>query len=288
MIFALFANTHKLIAIQTASRIVRFLNQRGIHVVAAAELAQELSLPPLESVSADQICFVITLGGDGTILRWLHHYPHIKAPIVGVNLGHLGFMADIPLEELIPSIEDLLTARYSLQSRIVMGGQGPDATSCFAINEVVIHRASNACLIDLAVFVDGLYLNTFSADGLILSTPCGSTAYSLAAGGPILSPDLEAFIITPICPHTISNRPIVLMPKESIEVVYLSPYTPIDVICDGFSHHPLKSKERFKAFLSDNKIQMVKLHRTDPFATLRTKLNWSGQVRQSIETEGLD
>ncbi len=190
-------------------------------------------------------------------------------------------MADVPLSELMPSLEDLVAGEYTIEERIMMEATTAAGQKCFAVNEMVIHRAQNPSLIDLSIFLDGAYLNTFSADGIIVSTPSGSTAYSLAAGGPILTPDLNAFVITPICPHTISNRPIVLMPKDKIEVQYLSSYKPVEITYDGFSRYTLSTNEIFSITKSSRLFKMVNLKRSDYFSTLRTKLGWSGQLRYS-------
>ena len=160
-----------------------------------------------------------------------------------------------------------------------MEGTTPDGKRNFAVNDMVVHRGNNPSLVDLAIHVDGNYFNTFSADGVIVSTPNGSTAYSLAAGGPILTPDINALVITPICAHTISNRPIVLMPKKRIEIEYLSPNAPVDIIYDGLSGQTLSTGEVFTITPSERTFKMVSLLRTDYFSTLRTKLGWTGQVR---------
>ncbi|MFC2049172.1 NAD(+)/NADH kinase, partial [Chlamydiota bacterium] len=216
-----------------AKQIADFLHAKKVTVVSRDEESQELDVPPLSSVPADAIHCLISLGGDGTILRLIHHFPHLEAPILGINLGHLGFMAEIPLSDLYPSLEDLISGHYKIEERVMMEGLTASQERCFAVNDIVIHRSRNPSLIDLSISVDGNYLNTFSADGIIVATPSGSTAYSLAAGGPILTPDLNAFVITPISPHTISNRPIVLMPKQTIEVQYLGAYEPVEVTFDG-------------------------------------------------------
>ena len=281
MIIALFANTKKRSFFEVATKVRDFLQQHNITVIAREEEAQALGIADLSSVKPNQIDLLISMGGDGTILRLIHTQPDLDAPILGINLGHLGFMADIPLPDLIPSLEDLIAGAYTTQERIVMEGVCPDGKRCFAVNEMVIHRAKNPSLIDLSIHVDGTYLNTFSADGIILSTPSGSTAYSLAAGGPILAGELDAFVITPICPHTISNRPIVLMPKHTIEVQYQSPYDPVEITYDGVSRYTMATSEVFSVSRSSKTVKMVKLDRTDAYATLRTKLGWSGQVRGS-------
>ena len=137
----------------------------------------------------------------------------------------------------------------------------------------------NPSLVEFEVYVDGNYLNTFSADGILFATPCGSTAYSLAAGGPIVSPELEAFILTPICPHTISNRPIVLMPKSEILIRYISKLKPIEAIADGLSTYTLETDNVYHIRLAEKKFRIVNLPNHNYYATLRTKLAWSGKLK---------
>ena len=281
MMIALFANMKKKESVSVAKDICGFLQKKGITVVARDNLSKDLNALPLSTVAPADINFIISLGGDGTILRLVHHFPQLEAPILGINLGHLGFMADIPLSDLYPSLEDFLGGNYRVEERVMMEGVTKAQDRCFAVNEMVIHRSHNPSLIDLSIHVDGDYLNTFSADGIIVSTPSGSTAYSLAAGGPILTPELNAFVITPISPHTISNRPIVLMPKDKIEIKYLSPYDPVEITYDGFSRYSMQTNEIFSVSRATRKFKMVNLSRTDYFSTLRTKLGWVGQVRYS-------
>lgn len=281
MLIALFANMRIRESYTVAKQITQFLQEKKATVVSRDDEAAELGVPPLSSIQTSSIDCLISLGGDGTILRLVHHFPHLEAPILGINLGHLGFMADIPLADLYPSLEELIAGEYQIQERVMMEGHTYGGQHCFAVNEMVIHRAHNPSLIDLSIHVDGNYLNTFSADGIIIATPSGSTAYSLAAGGPILTPELNAFVITPISPHTISNRPIVVMPKQNIEIQYLSSYNPVEITYDGFSRYTMSSNEIFTITKSKRTFKMVNLKRIDYFTTLRTKLGWSGQVRYS-------
>lgn len=264
MKIALFGNLDREENKQVSKEIVLFFQKHSIPVSVNESPTQETD-------------FLISLGGDGTMLRLVHHFPQYEIPILGINTGHLGFMADIPFSELSHGLEDLLKGEYRIEHRVVIEGK-----ACFAVNDIVIHRAHNPSLIDLAIHVDGKYLNTFSADGLIIATPNGSTAYSLAAGGPILTPELQALIITPICAHTISNRPIVLWPETKIEVEYLSPYESIEVTADGFSVGPLRKSEVFPVTKSRKSFRVVSLNRLDYYSTLRTKLAWAGQVRYSL------
>lgn len=281
MIVALFPNFSKPNAKDLAIEIRDFLVAKNIKVLAEDDFAEELGASPLSSEKPSAIDFMISMGGDGSILRLLHRHPQIHAPVIGVNLGSLGFLADIPQSNIFPSLEGIFSgaSTANIQDRIIMEGHTEKGKSCFAVNEMVIHRGKNPCLIDLAIYVDGSYLNTFSADGIIISTPSGSTAYSLAAGGPILTPELEAFVITPICPHTISNRPIVLMPKSEIKIQYLNEYSPVEIIYDGICDMEMSTKETFSITPASRRFKLVSLTSIDYFSTLRTKLGWTGTLK---------
>lgn len=279
MIIALFANASKEHSVSFARGVAEFLIEQGVTVVTEEEDAIALGVKSFSEVKNKRIDFIISMGGDGTILRLAHKYHELDAPILGINLGHLGFMADVPLSDIYPSLQDLLNGAYKIHERLVIHGESPRKDSCFAVNDIVVHRGRNPSLVEIAIHVDGAYLNTFEADGIIISTPNGSTAYSLAAGGPILSPDLEAIVITPISPHTISNRPIVLMPNQEIQIQYLSEYDPIEIRADGLERFELNTGEVFKIVRAPKKFKLVSLFRRDYFSTLRTKLGWSGKLR---------
>lgn len=279
MAIALFPNTLKKQFADTSIEIQTFLRDRGITVLAEDTIAEQIGAAPLSSINPEKIDFVISLGGDGTLLRLIHNHPELTAPTIGINMGSLGFMTEIPLHDIYPCLENLLAGKYQVQHRLMMEGENSKKEKSLAVNEIVIHRARNPCLIDLAIFVDGIYLNTFSADGIIVSTPSGSTAYSLAAGGPILTPDLEAFVLTPICPHTISNRPIVLMPKKEIQVQYISTHEPIEIISDGFTVATMSTDEIYRILPSERRFPLVCLPGHDYFSTLRTKLSWAGRLK---------
>jgi NAD+ kinase len=279
MIIALFPNIFKIQSKNIAIGILEYLTHQNIKVVVEDEEAQEIGAYPLSSVSPKEIDYSICLGGDGTILRLVQTFPQIEAPILGINLGGLGFMADIPITEIYPSLQELIQGECKIDNRIMMEGGTLKGEKCFAVNEIAFQRGQSPYLIDLAIYVDGLYLNTFSADGIIIATPNGSTAYSLAAGGPILTPDVNAFVLTPICPHTISNRPIVLDAKRNIQVQYLSQQEPIDVSYDGFSNISISTGEMFHITLSEKRFRLVSLKMHDYFSTLRSKLNWSGKLK---------
>lgn len=279
MIIALLPNLTKSQSKSIATSIREFLVQNGVTVAARDEEAETIGAIPLSKVKKEDISFIITLGGDGTILRFLHTYPDLTAPVVGINLGGLGFMADIPLTDIYPCLHALLKGNYTVDERIMMTGATQAGQSTFALNDIVIHRGQIPSLIELVIHVDGEYLNTFSADGVVLATPNGSTAYSLAAGGPILTPKVDAFVLTPICPHTISNRPIVLLPNQTIQIQYISDSGPIEVIFDGLHCFRISNGEMFYISLSEKKFKLVSLPQYDYFSTLRKKLGWTGKLK---------
>lgn len=284
MIIGLFPNTTKQNTIKAAVGIREFLSTNKIQVVVEEELKDLLGAPALSSVDIKDLSFCISLGGDGTILNLLHRYPELKAPMIAINLGSLGFIANIPLADLYPSLQEIIKGRYVVQECMMIQGQTPGGPPMLAVNDIVLHRAANTCLVEISIHIDDTYLNTFAADGIILSTPTGSTAYSLAAGGPILTPDLKAIILTPICPHTISNRPIVLSPKSRLQVQFLSKSSrPLEVSVDGISSLNMNTGDVFHISQAKTCFKLVTLPHYDYYATLRHKLGWSGKLKMSEE-----
>jgi len=278
MTIVIFPHSSHKDSLSLCQQMIAFFQKHKVSLACDDHFAKTLDLPPLSSINPASIQFMISMGGDGTILQLAHTCRHLDAAIFGINLGHLGFMADVPTDDLIPSLQDLLDGAYTIENRIVLEGVSPDLKTSYAINDFVIHRAQSPSLIQFSIYLSDLYLNTFEADGIILATPNGSTAYSLAAGGPILSPALDGVVITPICPHTISNRPIVLTASHEIKIQYLS-RPPIEVIADGIDKFTLRHNETFCFKKSHKTFKLVNLNRRDYFSTLRTKLGWSGKLR---------
>lgn len=280
MRIALFPNLIKPSTIEIVETIKRYLDAKHADLVVEDSKASLLGLPPLSTVDPGEIDFLISLGGDGTILGILHNYPGLKAPILGINLGGLGFMAEVPAQEIEQALQNLLAGNYTIHERMVIEGQLSPLKRSFAVNEIVIHRAQIPSLIDLSITVGGSYLNTFSSDGLILSTPTGSTAYNLAAGGPILAPDLNGIVITPICPHTISYRPIVLNADSKISVSYQSDLPPAEISFDGMPFYTMASGESIDVSLSPKLFRVVSFGGNEIFfSALRSKLNWTGRLK---------
>ena len=266
--------------------LVAWLRRRGVEVVLeerTAALADgsggkaDWTLAPAREVAA-QVDAVVVLGGDGTLLGASQHIDR-PLPIVGVNFGRLGFLTEVTLAELYPTLESVLEGRYTYEERRMLRGlvrrEGhPDVTDD-ALNDVVVTKATLSRIIELDVSVDGLFVSTFRADGLIVSSPTGSTAYNLAAGGPILHPTLPATVLTPICPHMLTNRPLVVSDGSAIEVRLRAPRDgEIHITFDGQRGFPLRRQDSVKVTRSPRTLRLVTTPGRDYFEVLRTKLKW--------------
>lgn len=262
-------------------QLVEWLTARGLTVVLEKETA---ALAPSASVTSasksdlpGQVEALIVLGGDGTLLSMARAVGDLGVPILGVNLGVLGFLTATTLEEMLPALEALLAGgmaveeRMMLAARVVRGGQ---ATGDYiALNDVVITKSAMSRIIDLAVSVDGRHATAYRADGLIISTPTGSTAYNLSAGGPILFPTMDAVVLTPIAPHTLSNRPIVLPGAQRIDVT-LRVDQEVMLTMDGQVGVPLRERDVVEVQKARARIRLLRFAQKDFFSVLRTKLKW--------------
>lgn len=279
MKFALFSNEQKPQALEIRRDLARHLTECGAQVVIeTSDCAAELSTQKVQECfhSCD---FVVSIGGDGSILHLSHRLGIPHPPLIGVNLGTLGFLADVPVQDIFGCFSAICHKSYRMSERLVIDGYINAVPVNFAINEVTLHRGDCPHIVDIAIHVDGSFVNTFSADGVLVATPSGSTAYSLSAGGPILTPETKALVITPICPHTISNRPIVLLPKKSLSLELWRGADFIDLSFDGQKPLKLARGDRVELTINPETFKLVMLSTSDYFSTLRTKLNWTGSLR---------
>jgi NAD+ kinase len=221
---------------------------------------------------------LVVLGGDGTLLRVSHLLARLNVPVLGVNFGSLGFLTEIALDELYPALRGVIEGEYEYDERRMLHAETTRdgrVEKADVLNDVVITKAALSRIIELDVFVDGLFVSAFRADGLIVSSPTGSTAYNLAAGGPILHPTLPAIAITPICPHMLTNRPLVVGDKSTIEV-RLRPARDVEVhvTFDGQLGFALSGTDSVTVTRSPRSLRLVRAPARDFFAVLRTKLKW--------------
>ncbi len=261
--------------------LIAWLRERGREVVLDREAAAIVpgagpGLPRDEVVAWADL--VVVLGGDGTILSVARLIGSREVPILGVNLGGLGFLTEITLDELFPTLEAVLrnefnvSRRLTLTARVLRGGE--PIASYEALNDAVITKTALSRIVDLETHVNGEYVATFRADGLIVSTPTGSTAYCLAAGGPIIYPSLPAVVIIPICPHTLTNRPLVLPDSAVVEIIQGSAGEDVHLTVDGQVGVGLRHRDVVALKRSDRTIALIKSPKLNYFELLRTKLKW--------------
>ena len=262
--------------------LAAFLLERG-HVVSmdseTARLGELMDVTTLEEDAlAAVVDLAIVLGGDGTMLSVARRLAPHDVPLIGVNLGRLGFLTDIPLARLEPTLGAMLDGRYTEERRTLLAvtvvrGDGSQA-EVPALNEVVVNRGGLGSMIECAVRIDGRFVYTMRADGVIVATPTGSTAYSLSTGGPIIAPEVPAFALVPIAPHALTHRPIAVPDSSTIEIT-VSSGRDAAVHCDGQSHFDLAEGERVTAKRAAHAARFLHPEHHDYFAMLREKLHWS-------------
>jgi len=266
-------------AIEVVRKLSPWLRERGMETFIDIESASEIGENGFQrSEIPSLVDMVIVLGGDGTLLSVARLVGNQGVPILGVNLGGLGFITEVPLDELYETLERIFNNDYFIEERLMLvthvHRQGERIADYNVLNEVVINKGAMARIIELETYINKSYVTTFRADGLILSTPTGSTAYSLSAGGPIIYPTLHSFVLTPICPHTLTNRPIVLPDDFLVEVILKSESGDVFLTLDGQVGFSLKYEDVVEVRRSEGKIKLISTRERDYFKILRTKLKW--------------
>jgi len=235
-----------------------------------------------ETTIPETVDLVVVLGGDGTLLGAARKVGHYGLPILGINLGGLGFLTEIPVDMLYQDMEKVINGEISIEPRLMLQASvlrnGEEKCRFTVLNDVVINKGALARIIDLRVSVDNHFLTTFRADGLIVSTPTGSTGYNLSAGGPILYPDLEALILTPICPFTLTHRPIIVPDTSVIDVQMGENSEEVILTFDGQVGFDLVDNDRVIISKSEKKLKLIKSPDQDYYDILRTKLKWGEQA----------
>ncbi|MBI2819367.1 MAG: NAD(+)/NADH kinase [Acidobacteria bacterium] len=267
--------------------LVSWLEQRHIRPLLDRETAGSLDADLRSRLSASVMArgelvsrcdLIIVLGGDGTLLAAARHTRSLEVPILAVNLGSLGFLAAVALSEIYDSLDQIIKGTHQIDCRkmlqIKVLKTGGESVTYHALNDAVLNKGAISRILDFETYVDGRFLNLFKADGLIVSTPTGSTAYCLSAGGPIVYPAVEAFIITPICSHTLTTRPLVVSDRSRIEVVLKTEAESVFLTVDGQVGLALHSGDRIVCELSPNHINLVRPAKKEFYEVLRSKLKW--------------
>ena len=266
-------------AVELLRNFVPWLKNKGYNIFVEPEVAFHLNE---EGVQREQILslveLVIVFGGDGTMLGVARLVGGKGIPILGINLGGLGFITEVNRDEIYEAVEKTLSGECFIEERIMLNAfvyrGGEKIADFLALNDVVINKGALARIIDLETCVNNIYVTTFKSDGLIIASPTGSTAYSLSAGGPILYPTLNCIVITPICPHTLTNRPIVLPDSFIIEVILASKSEDVFLTLDGQVGFELKKDDKVEVRRSECSTQIVIPAGRDYFQVIRKKLRW--------------
>jgi len=273
-------------AVAIVKNLVEWLRLKEVEVYIEEEMGNLLGLsisgPYLNSVKRKEIPshveMIIVLGGDGTLLSVARQVWNLNIPILGVNLGGLGFLTEIGQEELGGILERVLQGDFKTDERDVLNAsvirKGERIAEYTVLNDAVVNKGVLARIIDLEISINGEYLTTFQSDGLIISTPTGSTAYNLSAGGPIVYPSLHTLIITPICPHTLTNRPIVIPDDVEVRAILKSKQEEVFLTLDGQQGFPLEFEDLIELKKAEGRILLIKSPYRNYFELLRKKLKW--------------
>ncbi len=233
----------------------------------------------------DAADLVIAIGGDGTMLHASRLTRESGIPILGINRGRLGFLADVTPDEMITSVDHVLSGNYTIDTRLVLEARlqrasGTDEVA-FALNDVVLQRRETGRMVDFETRIANCYVNTHSGDGLIVATPTGSTAYALSCGGPIIEPHLDAVVIVPVCPHTLTDRPIVVSADRLVEVTLLQrDETKAEITVDGFSLGSINPTDKLRISAANKRVTLVHPPGYDFYEILRSKLFWGRDSRK--------
>ncbi len=282
---AIITKKHKPDAWEAGRALQAWFKGRGLEA-SHLENEPEPNIPPLPP----GVELIVVMGGDGTLLSVARHYGQKGIPLLGVNVGGLGFLTEISLNELYPSMEKVLAASYEVEERLMLTAtlfrDGAPIWREHILNDAVINKGALARIAELTTWIDAEYLTTYRADGLIISTPTGSTAYTLSAGGPIVYPTLRHIILLPICSHTLSNRPLILPETATVAVTLDEKGQDLYLTLDGQVGQALQPGDRMEICCAPHHLKLVKSPHRSYFEILRTKLGWGELGGRRMGGEG--
>ena len=270
---------------QTACELSDWLKARGISLVGEPySMGQGAEQQPcdIDTVEAERFSseadLIVVLGGDGTMISTARLIGDSEVLVLGVNYGSLGYLTDFRIEEMFPALEAIFEGKYTKDARVMLTAEHMRGDKLLAkgrvLNDVVINKAALARIIEIDVSLNGLFVNSFRSDGLIVSTPTGSTAYNLSAGGPIIYPSMNAVVLTPICPFTLTNRPIVVPDDAEIELQLLNENEGVVLTLDGQIGYTMQAQDRVIIRKSQTTFNLVQPQNRNYFDVLRNKLKW--------------
>lgn len=268
-------NPTKTSGFEVARELREILAERGLSVTTGITLAHALGAPELAEGSFEECDLLMVLGGDGTLLSALDYALPKNIPMLGINLGRMGFMTEVDPANLRRDVSEVLNGNYTIDSRMTLTVAGQNENNFFALNDIVLTRSTPSVrILSLEIEVNGIVVDRISGDGLIVATATGSTAYSLSAGGPIIRPGLDCLVITPICPHTLNTRPVVVSSNDVIKIRVMDDRGGAQAVMDGRKVINVPCGEPGVTILrSELRARFIRLHDRNYFSLLRDKLS---------------
>ncbi len=263
--------------LMTALDTVAWLQGRGVEVSVPEDVAVHLGLPsdPEFPKGCD---VVLSLGGDGTLLRAVHRTAPLGIPVLGINLGRLGYLTEVEGSWIRNSLQRIISGQYDVERRMMIRGvvtrDGEEIISIDALNDIYLYRNIMSQVVDVIIYVDEELVSTSRGDGLIVSTPTGSTAYSLSAGGPIIDPESDVFLLVMICPHRIDQRPLIIPSHKTLRLIFDMSYGPASIFMDGDIITQLRPKDKLTIMRSPHQALLVRFGQKEFFRVLSIKFNW--------------
>lgn len=277
----LFENQNKPDAVKWAEYTAKLLYERGIECFVIYDLFDNLSdrmkkiVKPIGIHELEKyVDVIITFGGDGTILSAVRQVTRSEIPIMGINVGKLGFLAEFPNDKILDAVNSLLNGQYRVVDRSMLS-TNVDNEVIYALNDIVVEKLSSSRMITLHTYSDDNFVASYRADGLIVTTPTGSTAYSLASGGPILAPSTKVICLTPIAPHSLTFRPLVIPDENTIRILVEAPNGEAKLVADGQVEKILKNGEEVLISIAEEKVKLIKPQKSSYYDVLRAKLLWA-------------
>ncbi|MCL1974700.1 MAG: NAD(+)/NADH kinase [Firmicutes bacterium] len=268
-------NQQKQACVDLAITLASRLTEQGVELCATTA-SSAFTVNDLADKDFSDIDIAFVLGGDGTLLSAGCAMSAYKVPVLGINMGRVGFLAELEPQELLPALPLLLTGKYTIEERIMLDcciiRQNERKVSCLAFNDVVIKNSIHARTVNLELRIDDQDIHQYYADGIIISTPTGSTGYCFSAGGPVIMPSADVIVIVPICPHTFFSRPLVAAPQSVVEVICRNFIDDTILLADGQQREDLHVGDLIRVEISDRKARMVRLGVHSPFANLKSKI----------------
>ena len=268
-------------ALEVVCELREWLEARGVELRAADSIAAKARCAPLaesDGELTEDVDLIVVLGGDGTMLGAARLVGARQIPVLGVNFGWLGYLTEFTLEEMFPALENVRQGNFIVERRmtidVMLNRGGEIGASYRALNDAVITKAAATRMIEIESYINEMFVNSFRADGMIVATPTGSTAYSLSAGGPIVHPCMSAILLTPICPHMLSNRPVVVPGESVVDLVFKRADPDLMLTIDGQPGVELRHDDRITLRRSQATFNLVQPTNRNYFEVLRTKLKW--------------